>query len=130
MKSAAVLFCLAFAFVENGLAQRAGSSDGPAITIKADQLFNGTNFDGWTFCTKNNADPAKTWSVTNGVIHCNGSAIGYLRTKQSYSNYVVTVVWRFIKVAPTADNTGVLVQIQPPDKVWPKCIQNQGKSGR
>jgi hypothetical protein len=33
-------------------------------------------------------------------------------------------------VAPKADNSGVLVYIQPPDKVWPRCIQNQGKSGR
>ena len=35
-----------------------------------------------------------------------------------------------MKVAPKADNTGVLVHIQSPDKVWPMCIQNQGKSGR
>jgi hypothetical protein len=94
------------------------------------ELFNGKNFDGFTFCMKNDADPMKTWSATNGVIHCNGSAIGYFRTKQSYSNYVVTVEWRFVKVEPKKDNTGVLVHIQLPDKVWPPCIQNQGKSGR
>jgi hypothetical protein len=93
-------------------------------------LFNGTNFDGWTFCMKNDADPMKTWSVTNGLIHCTGTPIGYLRTKQSYSNYVVTVEWRFVKIAPKADNTGVLVHMQLPDNVWPVCVQNQGKSGR
>jgi hypothetical protein len=94
-------------------------------------LFNGTNFDGFTFCMRNDVDPMLTWSVTNGVIHCNGSAIGYLRTKQSYSNYVVTVEWRFLGVTPKKNNTGVLVHMQaPPDKVWPPCIQNQGKSGR
>lgn len=79
---------------------------------------------------KNNADPRQTWSVTNGVIHCTGTPSGYLRTTQAYSNYVLTVVWRFVKVEPKADNTGVLVHIQQPDKVWPMCIQNQGKSGR
>jgi len=94
------------------------------------ELFNGTNFDGFIFCMKNDADPMQTWSITNGVIHCNGSATGYLRTKKSYSNYVVTGEWRFRKVAPDADNTGVLVHMQLPDTVWPKCIQNQGKSGR
>jgi hypothetical protein len=94
-------------------------------------LFNGTNFDGLTFCMRSNANPALTWSVTNGVIHCNGSAIGYLRTQQSYNNYVLTVEWRFREVTPKANNTGVLVHMQvPPDKVWPPCIQNQGKSGR
>ena len=94
------------------------------------ELFNGTNFEGWTFCMKDDADPRKTWSVTNGVIHCTGKPAGYLRTTQSYSNYVVAVEWRFVKVAPKADNTGVLVHMQLPDKVWPMCVQNQGKSGR
>jgi len=97
---------------------------------RVEQLFNGTNFDGLTFCMRNNADPMKTWEVTNGVIHCNGSAIGYFRTKQSYSNYVVTVEWRFLYVTPKKNNTGVLVHMQLPDKVWPMCVQNQGKSGR
>jgi Domain of Unknown Function (DUF1080) len=63
-------------------------------------------------------------------IHCTGNPSGYIRTKDNYSNYVLDVEWRFVKISPKADNTGVLVQIQPPDKVWPRCIQNQGKSGR
>ncbi|HEY3931062.1 MAG TPA: DUF1080 domain-containing protein [Verrucomicrobiae bacterium] len=114
----------AFAFAKFVLAQNVIT---PTNHI---ELFNGTNFDGFTFCMKNNSDPMQTWSVTNGVIHCTGTPIGYLRTKQSYSNYVVTVVWRFIKIAPKSDNTGVLVNMQLPDKVWPMCVQNQGKSGR
>jgi hypothetical protein len=79
---------------------------------------------------RDNADPARTWSVTNGAIHCTGNPTGYLRTTRSFSNYVVTVVWRFVKISPKADNTGVLVHMQLPDKVWPRCVQNQGKSSR
>jgi hypothetical protein len=94
------------------------------------ELFNGKDFSGWTFCMKDHADPKQTWSVTNGVIHCTGTPTGYMRTTQVYSNYVLTVVWRFIKITPKADNTGVLVHMQLPDKVWPRCVQNQGKSGR
>jgi hypothetical protein len=78
---------------------------------------------------KDNADPMKTWSVTNGVIDCTGKPTGYIRSLKSYRDYALTVEWRFLKVAPGADNTGVLVHIQPPDKVWPQCIQNQGKHG-
>ncbi len=123
MKSAAILLCLAC-----GLSHLAAQS---VITpTNHIELFNGRDFTGWTFCMKSNADPALTWSVTNGVIHCTGKPNGYLRTTQSYSNYIVTVEWRFVKVAPKADNTGVLVHMQLPDKVWPMCIQNQGKSGR
>jgi len=91
------------------------------------ELFNGRDFSGWTFCMKDHADPLQTWSVTNGVIHCTGTPTGYLRTTRAYSNYVLTVAWRFIKIAPRADNTGVLVHIQSPDKVWPECLQVQGK---
>ncbi|MDR3456219.1 MAG: DUF1080 domain-containing protein [Verrucomicrobiae bacterium] len=93
-------------------------------------LFNGKDFSGFAFCMKDNADPLQTWSVTNGVIHCTGKPIGYVRTTQVYSNYFLTVEWRFVKVAPKADNTGILVHIQPPDKVWPMCIQVQGKHTR
>ncbi len=108
-----------------------------ALTAKAQELisqprpmelFNGRDFSGWTFCMKNNADPQATWSVTNGVIHCTGRPTGYLRSTQSFSNDVVSVEWRFVKVAPKADNTGVLVHMQLPDKVWPMCVQNQGRS--
>ena len=118
--TAAILICFAFAKIVSAQIT-------PTNHI---ELFNGINFDGWTFCMKNDADPMQTWSVTNGLIHCTGTPTGYLRTKQSYSNYVVTVEWRFVKIAPKKDNTGVLVHMQLPDAVWPVCIQNQGKSGR
>jgi Domain of Unknown Function (DUF1080) len=109
--------------------------DNPVYPPKLDHemsvgLFNQKDFTGWTFCMKGDADPLKTWSVTNGVIHCTGKPVGYLRTTQVYSNYFLTVSWRFIKVAPKADNTGILVHIQPGDKVWPQCVQVQGKHTR
>jgi hypothetical protein len=91
------------------------------------ELFNGTNFDGWTFCMKTNADPMKTWSVSEGVIHCSGQPYGYARTEQTFQDYKLTVIWRFVKVAPHADNSGIFVHLQSPDAVWPKCIECQGQ---
>lgn len=90
------------------------------------ELFNGKNFDGWTFCMKTNADPMQTWSVRDGVIHCTGRPFGYARTEKSYHDYRLTCVWRFIRVAPHADNTGIFIHLQPPDLVWPECIECQG----
>jgi hypothetical protein len=124
MKTAPVWFLLALSLARTAIAQDVIA---PANHI---ELFNGRDFYGWTFCMKSGADPKQTWSVTNSVIHCTGAPAGYLRTTRAYSNYVVTVVWRFVKMAPKADNSGVLVHIQSPDKVWPVCVQNQGKSGR
>jgi hypothetical protein len=91
------------------------------------ELFNGKNFDGLTFVSRNTNAPAEIWTVTNGVIHCSGKSIGYLRTKTKFYDYKLTVEWRFVKIAPKADNTGVLVHMQLPDKVWPPCVQVQGK---
>jgi len=124
MKTVLVRSFLALVLAGTAVAQDVIVPTGPL------ELFNGTNFGRWTFCMRDKADPTQTWNVTNGVIHCSGTPSGYLRTTQAYSNYVLTVVWRFVKAAPKADNTGVLVHIQSPDKVWPRCIQNQGKSGR
>ena len=138
MKSAAIWLCLMFAFVGTAGAQKITvTSVVPTNSIVLFKvpaghlnLFNGKDFTGWTFCMKSNADPALTWTVTNGVIHCNGAAVGYLRTEQKYSGYKLAVEWRFVKVTPKANNTGVLVHMQLPDQVWPPCVQNQGKSGR
>jgi hypothetical protein len=91
------------------------------------ELFNGRDLSGFTFCMKNGADPAQTWCVTNGVIQCTGQPTGYLRTTQGFSNYDLTVEWRFVSLAPAADNTGFLVHVQPPDQLWPQCVQVQGR---
>ena len=90
------------------------------------ELFNGTNFDGWTFCMKSNTPPGETWSIRDGVIHCTGQPYGYARTTQTYHDYKLTCVWRFTKVAPHANNTGIFVHIMSPDNVWPECIECQG----
>jgi hypothetical protein len=128
MKSIAAFFLLTATFV---LAQDSDLTYPPErIHEMSVALFNQKDFTGWTFCMKDNANPLKTWNVTNGLIHCTGKPTGYLRTTQVYSNYFLTVVWRFVKIAPQADNTGILVHIQPGDKVWPQCVQVQGKHGR
>ena len=93
---------------------------------KTVELFNGKNFDGWKFCMRGNTDPAKTWSVHDGVMHCTGQPYGYARTTKSYHDYKLTCIWRFVRVAPHADNTGIFIHNQLPDVVWPECIECQG----
>ncbi len=126
-----VLICLMTAWVQASLAQSNDLDYPPAhVREMSVPIFNGKDFSGFTFCMKDGADPLQTWSVTNGVIHCTGKPTGYLRTTQVYSNYFLTVEWRFVKVAPKQDNSGILVHIQSPDKVWPMCVQVQGKHTR
>ena len=131
MKFIASLLFLALTTSTGVQAQDADDTLPPARACEMSvRLFNQKDFTGWTFCAKDHADPLQTWSVTNGVIHCTGQPAGYLRTTQVYSHYFLTVEWRFVKVTPKADNTGILVHIQPPDQVWPQCVQVQGKHTR
>jgi len=130
MKLTVALILLALTLVKPCPAQDGDLAYPPRPHEMSVALFNQKDFSGWTFCMKDNADPLKTWSVTNGIIHCTGKPTGYLRTTQVYSNYFLTVIWRFTTVAPKADNTGILVHMQLPDKVWPQCIQVQGKHTR
>jgi hypothetical protein len=115
---------LALVWAQNGFADDVSAPVAPSGHV---ELFNGRDFSGWTFCMQSNAEPANTWTVTNGLIHCTGQPFGYARTTSDYRNYKLTVEWRFVKPVPRADNSGVFVHLQPPDKVWPKCIECQGQ---
>ncbi len=96
---------------------------GVAADSKSVALFNGEDFTGWKlFLPDENADPADTWSVKDGVIHCTGTPVGYMRTEKEYENYRLRVEWRF----PGAPgNSGVLLHVQGEDVVWPKSIEAQ-----
>jgi hypothetical protein len=114
-------FPLALTFASNSF-----GADPIAPTEKMD-LFNGKDFTGWTFFLRSNAEPANTFTVTNGLMHCTGQPYGYVRTEKSFRDYKLTVEWRFVKVAPRADNSGVIVHVQGPDTIWPRAVENQGQ---
>jgi hypothetical protein len=99
----------------------------PVVPHGRIDLFNGKDLSGWSFASRSNTPPSQTWTVTNGVIHCTGQPYGYARAAGRYCDYRLTVEWRFVKVAPKADNSGIFVQVQSPDQVWPKCIECQGQ---
>ena len=90
-------------------------------------LFNGKDFEGWKlFLPDADADPADTWSVKDGVIHCTGTPAGYMRTTQACANYTLHLEWRF---PGEPGNSGVLLHVHEPDTVWPKSIEAQLQSG-
>ena len=87
------------------------------------QLFNGKDLSGWKTIVAGDADPDKTFSVKDGVIVVSGKPNGYFYTDKSYKNYILRFDWKFSKPG----NSGLLVHIQPPHKVWPKCVEVQGQ---
>jgi hypothetical protein len=123
MKNFALAISILFVAVA-GLAEDFSAPITPANRI---DLFNGKDFTGWKFVTRSNTEPSKTWEIRDGVIHCAGQPHGYARTEKAYRDYKLTVEWRFVKIAPKADNSGIFLHINPPDKVWPACVEAQGQ---
>jgi hypothetical protein len=91
------------------------------------QLFNGKDLNNWVFKLKDpSVDPATVFTIVNGVIHIEGNPDGYMRTKESYSDYRLHVEWRW---PSEATNSGVFVHAQPPDSIWLRCVECQLKAG-
>jgi hypothetical protein len=90
------------------------------------QLFNGKDLNNWIFKLKDPAiDPATVFNIRNGVIHISGSPFGYMRTKDTYSDYKLNVEYRW---PSEATNSGVFVNAQQPDTIWLKCVECQLKA--
>jgi len=117
----------------------------PIVPTERIELFDGTTFNGWISCLASlekstlksgentwsvagseahapQLESQKTWMIKDGILSCSGSPNGFLRTEKAYANYKLTVEWRFTKLG----NTGVLVHLNEPDKIWPRGVECQG----
>jgi len=96
------------------------------------RLFNGKDLTGWVAFVPDAASkgmkPEEVWTVRDGVLICKGTPGGYIRTQKDYTNYVLTLEWRF-DPAKGAGNSGVLLRTVGEDKVWPKSVEAQLHSG-
>ncbi|HXG62272.1 MAG TPA: DUF1080 domain-containing protein [Planctomycetota bacterium] len=97
-------------------------------------LFNGKDLSGWTyFLEKKGPNQDGTmkmedvWSVKDGVLHCKGRPNGYIRTEKDYKNFILKLEWRWPE--GKGYNSGVLLRMVGPDKVWPRSIEAQLMSG-
>ncbi len=90
-------------------------------------LFNGKDLGNWVFYLKDKSvKPSSVFKVVNGVIHITGDPFGYMRTKDSYSDYRLHVEWRW---PSEATNSGVFVHGQKPDTIWLRCVECQLMAG-
>lgn len=94
---------------------------------KTHELFNGVDFEGWTFdVISSQVEPAEIWSVRDGMIVCKGRPLSVMRTKEGFENYELSLEWRWAP-GETPGNSGVLVHAGTPRErsVWPKSIEVQ-----
>jgi len=90
-------------------------------------LFTASDISNWVYVLKDKTvSTSGVFKMENGILLISGESSGYLRTKKKYSNYELSIGWRWTKVF---GNSGVLVHIQQKDTVWPVCYQVQQKAG-
>jgi hypothetical protein len=76
---------------------------------------------------------ADTWATTAEGLKCSGKPKGYLYSKRPYQNFTLRLDYRFprpdtLKEDPQfKGNTGFLVYITGEHKLWPVCLEVQGK---
>ena len=83
------------------------------------RLFDGETLAGWTVSSDGLKD---TFGVKDGAITNTGKPAGYIRTEEDYTNYTLHLHMRHL----SSGNSGVLVRMVGPDKVWPRSIEAQG----
>ena len=78
--------------------------------------------------------PAEAWTLRDGVIACTGQPNGFLRSKNSYQNYVLRAEWRFQtgwepRGKQEWPNAGFFIHAHEVENGWPKSLEVQGYFG-
>ena len=68
------------------------------------------------------------WRIQDGLVICQGSPNGYLRTEQDFTNFVLKLEWRR-PPGKKPGRGGVLVRMTGEDKIWPKSLEAQLNAG-
>lgn len=97
---------------------------------QAISLFNGKNLDGWDFfLNEPDVKMGDVWSVKDGILVCKGEPLGYLYTKDKFTNFRLTVEWRWTPGSEPG-NSGVLLRIAGKAVSFlPPCVESQLKHG-
>lgn len=77
---------------------------------------------------------ADTWSTENGVIICSGLPRGYIYSKEVFDDFIWEAEYMLVAAEGETDpdrlaatNSGFMIHIQEPHKVWPVSLEVQGK---
>ncbi|WP_312765582.1 DUF1080 domain-containing protein [Epilithonimonas sp.] len=115
-----IIFVLFFLFILNSCAVQ-------------QKTWSENDWYAYTKTSSEKQEPTKVYEFSDGIIRMHGENIGYLMSKKSYSNFELTLDYRWNLDEKYKSkgkmNSGVMYNIptNSPDKVWPKGIQFQIK---
>lgn len=126
MKTKSILVILLIALIFIGTTN-VGFTQSKSKKAQSIQLFNGKDLSNWTFYLKDpKVDPSTVFTVQSNVIHITGNPFGYMRTKETFSDYTLHVEWRW---PVEGTNSGIFVHCQLPDTIWITGIECQLQAG-
>jgi len=95
----------------------------PIRPSKEIALFSGVDLEGWQVVQGGQpVDDQTAWTAKDGVLVCNGGPQGYLRTKEAFTDYTLSLQWR---LPNTTSDSGVGLMMTGPDRVAPSCLEVQ-----
>lgn len=120
-------FCLTLSLVASA-ACPVLADDEPVSPIQPTALFDGEGLDGWYFDVPDAEAASASITQQDGVVRFEGQPVGALLTEAEYTDYVLTLQWRWPE---GAGNSGVLVHASGSRVAgpWPKCLEPQLQSG-
>ncbi len=88
-------------------------------------LFDGHGLDAWAAHLPEGTKLEDVWTVRDGVLVCKGNPPGYIYTRDDFASYVLKLEWRWNPETKQTGNSGVLLRVVGPHKVWPRCVEAQ-----
>ena len=92
------------------------------------KIFNGKDLSNWNFVVENDAVPGdQVYTVKDGQISIKGEPLGYMYTKEKYSNFTLELEYKW---AVEASNSGIFVLIEDPKNPFATGIEIQLAAGK
>lgn len=86
-------------------------------------LLAGDGLEGWKAFPE---EASAAFVPGDDILDIKGEPRGYLRTKTTHRDFVLRLQWRW---PGKPGNSGVLLRVTGPDRIWPSCIEAQLRSG-
>jgi hypothetical protein len=91
------------------------------------KIFNGKDLSNWGFVLEDTSlDPSQVFRVIDGGIISVRGDLGYMYTKETYTNYTLELEWRW---AGEASNSGIFVLIEDTKNPFATCVEVQLRAG-
>ena len=96
-----------------------------STNAQTENLFNGKDLSNWRFVVDGDKAPAnEVYMIRDGVIHIQGTPIGFMYTEKKYKDYTLEAEWRWID---KATNSGIFLIISEVKQgnAFPNAIECQ-----